>query len=248
MHPVKFEYQLDSYKITRSDTIKDLGVTFDQKLTFNDHISAVAKESYRRLGFVLRNSGDFKGAHVIRIIFGALVRSKLEASSCVWHPHEQSYTLMLEKVQKAFLRYLYKRVYGYYPFLYPTNFLLGCLDYNSLEVRREHSQMLFMCKVLHGKIDAPNLHNSLLRLNAPDPNGLQPRRGGCHKLFSLPPARTVAHTVSPIPRTLRALNNLLAMAPDCDLFADEWKSIVSICLEFCEKKARNVNEECEFDE
>ncbi|KAF9797196.1 hypothetical protein SFRURICE_006178 [Spodoptera frugiperda] len=84
-------------RITKSTNMKDLGVTFDQKLTFHDHIATVAKQSFQRLGFVLRNCRDFRTAHAIKVIFNALVRSKLETSSCVWNPHETSYALVLEK-------------------------------------------------------------------------------------------------------------------------------------------------------
>jgi hypothetical protein len=79
---------------------------------------------------------------VFKSLFFSLVRSSLETSVCVWSPHEAKYKLMLEKVQKAFLRYFYRHVYGYYPFLYPTNFLLGTLGINSLEVRRVRAEIL----------------------------------------------------------------------------------------------------------
>lgn len=229
--PVEFQYKLDANNITRSTIMKDLGVTFDRKLTFHDHVATVAKESFRRLGFILRNCRDFGNDHVIRLLFGALVRSRLEASSCVWHPHESTYALMLEKIQKAFLRFLYKRQYGYYPYMYPTQFLLGCLGYNSLEVRRANDQLVTICKILLGKIDSPDLHNDLLRFFVPN-NYNRSRR---HRLFALPSCRTVARTRSPIPRSLAALNALLSTRPDFDIFADEWKMILSECLVFCEK-------------
>lgn len=100
-HPIEYKYRLESHDISRTTSIKDLGVTFDCKLTFNDHIAIVAKESYKRLGFVMRNSKDFKGTYVTRLLFEALVRSKLEASSCVWNPHEGTYTNLIEKVEEG---------------------------------------------------------------------------------------------------------------------------------------------------
>lgn len=231
-HPLLFQYTLSGSHITRSTAIRDLGVTFDRKLNFHDHISAVAKESFRRLGFVLRNVRDFRGDHVVKLIFHALVRSKLEASSCIWHPHESTYALVLEKVQKAFLRFLYKRRHGYYPYMFPTKFLLGSLGYNSLEVRRANDQLTTTLKILHGKIDAPDLHDELLQLYVPN-NYSRSRK---HKLFFEPFCRTVARAQSPIPRTLSALNALLHASPDLDVFADGWRTVLSECLEFCEKK------------
>lgn len=230
-HPICFDYKINNELIARTCAMKDLGVTFDQKLTFHDHVTALAKESYRRLGFVLRNASDFKNKNVICLIFGALVRSKLEASACVWNPHESTYTLLLEKVQKAFLRFLYKRCYGYYPYLYPTKFLLGCLGYNSLEVRRANEQITMACKVLRGFVDAPDLSDELCRFYVPS-NYRSARK---HKLFAEPFCRTKARASSPVPRCLAALNALLNANPEFDLFADGWANILSECLKFCER-------------
>lgn len=229
--PVNFLYKLNGDTITRTDSMKDLGVIFDCKLTFHDHIISTAKESLRRLGFVLRNCRDYHNPHVIKLVFGALVRSKLESSACVWNPFEKQYTLVLEKVQKAFLRYLYKHIYGFYPFLYPTKFLLGCLSYNSLEVRRLRDQMTVILKILRGIIDVPDLHNEICNLFVPD----NYCRGRKHRLLAVPTCRTVAHSKSPIPRMLAAINALLNSSTDLDVFANEWKIILSECLIFCEK-------------
>lgn len=230
-HPIFYDYNLNGSCMSRFSTTTDLGVTFDRGLTFHDHMVALSKESFRRLGFVLRNVCDFRNHHVLRLIYAALVRCKLESSMCVWNPHETTYILLLEKVQKAFLRYLYKRIYGYYPFMYPTKFLLGCLGYNSLEVRRETHQIVNMCKIVRGLIDAPALHNELCRLYVPT----KFHRSRKHKLFAVPMCRTVARARSPVPRSLAALNALLDSSPNCDLFADGWKEILIECLWFCEK-------------
>lgn len=229
-NPILFNYTLDHASITRKFEIKDLGVTFDAKLTFNPHIAALATECYKRLGFVLRNAKDFKNIQVIKLLFSALVRSKLETAACVWNPHEASYTLSLEKVQKAFLRYLYKRLYGYYPYMYPTKFLLGCLGYNSLEVRRIFDQMVIALKILRGGVDCMDLSDELCKFFTPN-NYTRSRK---HKLLLVPTCRTVSHAQSPVPRVLTYLNTLLDVNPECDLFADEWKELLSVCLKFCE--------------
>lgn len=229
-HPILFDYKIGDTVISRTVIMKDLGVTFDQKLTFHEHIVTVAKESFQRLGFVLRNARDFKNNHVIRLLYNALVRSKLEASSCVWNPHEAAHELLLEKVQKAFLRALYKRKFGYYPFMYPTAFLLGCLNFNSLRTRRANEQLVMACKIIRGIIDAPGLFNELARFFVPN-NYLRGRR---HKLLAVPSSRTVAHACSPIPRTLSSLNKLLETYPNFDLFFDRWKEVLTVCLSFSE--------------
>ncbi|KAF9824592.1 hypothetical protein SFRURICE_004049 [Spodoptera frugiperda] len=124
----------------------------------------------------------------------------------------------------------FSSLHGYYPFMYPTKFLLGTLGYNSLEVRRNCDQIGTMCKILHGKILATELHEKLTRLFVPN-NYCRSRK---HKLFAVPACCTVARANSPIPRSLAALNALLD-GTDCDIFADEWKKILSVCLKYCEK-------------
>ncbi|KAJ8705638.1 hypothetical protein PYW08_012684 [Mythimna loreyi] len=191
-NPIQFTYIINDVEIPRVMAIKDLGVIFDTRLTFHDHIVSLAKESFRRLGFVLRSCREFTNHQVIRLLYNTLVRSKLDSSSCVWNPYEKSYTLMIEKVQKAFLRYFYKRRFGYYPYLYPTKFLLGCLGFTSLQVRRAFDQLVTACKIIHGTIDSPSLHEELCKIFVPD-NYCRARR---HKLFVVPRCRTVARRIS----------------------------------------------------
>jgi hypothetical protein len=231
--PILAQYFLGSEPINRVFTVKDLGVVFDTRLSFHEHILSLAADCYRRLGFVIRNLRNFNDPLAIKLVYNALVRTKLEAASIVWLPYESTYALMLEKVQKAFLRFLYKKIYGYYPFLYPTKYLLGTLGYNSLEVRRTLSLLLTACRVLRGESDCPELVCRLVRLFVPDvPKiALRPRR---RVLLAVPAARTVSRRSSPLPRALSLLNALLASAPECDLFAWRWASVRKECLKFAE--------------
>jgi hypothetical protein len=225
---------LGAEPINRVSCFKDLGVVFDTRLTFHEHILSLAEKCYRRLGFVIRSLREFQDPGTIRLVYSALVRSKLEASSIVWHPYESTYALLLEKVQKTFLRYLFKKVFGYYPFLYPTKYLLGTLGYNSLEVRRSYNLLVTACRIIRGESDCPELVSRLVRLYAPDiPRiTLRARR---RDLLAVPAARTVSRRNSPLLRALSQLNTLLASAPECDLLAWRWVDVCYECLRFCEE-------------
>jgi hypothetical protein len=107
--PNTYTYQLNNKPIARGINMKALRVTFDCRLTFHEHIVIVAKESFGRLGFLLRTSRDFYNLNVINVLFAVFVRSKLKTAMCVWNPYKSKYKFLLEKVQK----YLYKRIYGY---------------------------------------------------------------------------------------------------------------------------------------
>ncbi|XP_073947458.1 uncharacterized protein isoform X1 [Choristoneura fumiferana] len=149
---------------------------------------------------------------IVKLLYTALVRSKLEASSCVWNPHESTYALMIEKVQKRFLRFLYKKSCGYYPFMYPTVYLQGTLGYNSLETRRLYEQVMTVIRILRGCFDCPALLGEACRLSAPEQHGRL--RGHCRRLFAPPPARTVSRRYSPICRALHSqLARLISTRP-----------------------------------
>lgn len=58
---------------------------------------------------------------IVSLIY-AFARSKLEYVSMVLSvgPHEVKYKLILEWIQNKFVRYFYKKLYGYYPYVNPS--------------------------------------------------------------------------------------------------------------------------------
>lgn len=224
-------YSLGPETIARVNLMKDLGVLFDPSLTFHEHMVALSADCMKRLGFILRTSREFHNPKAVQLLYTALVRTKIESGAVVWNPHEAKYTLMLEKVQKAFLRSLYKKKYGYYPFMYPTLFLCGMLGFNMLKVRRDCEQLVTVCRIIRGEYDCPALTQAACRLNAPG-QYLRARR---HDLLSVPVVRTVARKHSPIIRALTSLNAMVTSAPDCDLFADGLVTVADECLRYCER-------------
>ncbi|KAF9408652.1 hypothetical protein HW555_011742 [Spodoptera exigua] len=93
--------------------------------------------------------------------------------------------------------------------------------------------MTVVFKILRGLIDDPKLHNEICNVFVPDNYS----RGRRHRLLAVPTSRTIAHSKSPIPRTLAAINALLNSNTDLDVFVDDWKMILSECLKFCEGNA-----------
>lgn len=51
-HSIQFEYKIKDSTMIRSNSVIDLGVSFDQTLTFHQHVTTVAKESFQRLGLL----------------------------------------------------------------------------------------------------------------------------------------------------------------------------------------------------
>lgn len=57
------------------------------------------------------------------------------------------YNFMLEQTQKQFLRHLYKRCHGYYPFMYSTPFLQEHLGFDSLQVLRAITLLIAIARL-----------------------------------------------------------------------------------------------------
>lgn len=231
--PLRYDYRLASQVIVRVGEVCDLGVTFVPSLAFRTHARNVTKCAYQRLGFVLRNAAPLTTS-ATKALYTALVRSVLESNAVVWAPHENKYILMLEQVQKKFLRYLFKKIFYYYPYLYPTCFLQGHLGYESLELRRNMASLRFIINLLRNDIDSVSLVEKILKFRVPD-DYCNRRRGV--PLLAIEPSRTELHRHSTIPRTTALLNSMLAASPQCDVFVTgverlmtEWKSVLERCM------------------
>lgn len=205
--PFCYEYEIDGVPLSRVTSVRDLGVQISADLTFKDHIIKICKAAFRNLGFVIRQTKELNNVIVLKVLFNALVRSKLETCAIIWNPHELKYISMIEKIQNKFLRHMYLRqfgVYPYYPLMYPTLFLLGMVGYYKLEIRRNLVLVTYIFKVFRGQ-----LHNTTVL----DAIGLQVpnrrlRRGPRDQVFAIPHCRTNIQKFAPVTRALTILNEI----------------------------------------
>nr|CAI5858908.1 unnamed protein product [Callosobruchus analis] len=63
--------------LSRQEQISDLGIVFDQKMTFSSHIESTVSSASRMLGFIIRNGRQFS-VSVLKLLYTFYVRSKLE--------------------------------------------------------------------------------------------------------------------------------------------------------------------------
>ena len=77
---------------------KDLGVTFDTELKFDDHISAKVSKANAITGLI-RRSFSFLDGHLFKRLYTTFVRRHLEYTQSVWAPHSQKQIDQLERVQ-----------------------------------------------------------------------------------------------------------------------------------------------------
>jgi hypothetical protein len=216
---------MNGAKLARVEEMRDLGVTYTSDLSFKTHINNTVDKAYMTLGFVLRNSIFFRHTNTLITLYESLVRSVLESASIVWLPSEQSHILMIEKVQKRFARHLYRIRYGYYPYLYPTLFVYGCLEMATLEKRRDEYLCRHFYKLLHGIIHNPNVLEKI-NLYVPDSYG----RSRHHKLFYPPIGRTNIIHHSALHRVLNLFNNLSEHVDIFNIKYDEFVKIIEIVI------------------
>ena len=96
----------------------------------------------------------------ITSLYNCLIRSILEYCCVIWSPYYQCHISRLEQVQNKFLKYLlYKHHIPSDNLCYEVRAML--CGYQSLEVRRHNYYLYFLYKLIHGKIDCPQLLGQL---------------------------------------------------------------------------------------
>ena len=192
INTILYDYCINNNMLLRVDSFKDLGITFDPKLSFNLHVDIVVSEACKAYGFILRSTKDFQDTETLKLLYYSFVRSKLEYGGVVWSPNYNIHIDNLEKVQRKFLKYLCFKCDAVYP---PQgvahNSLLQRFNFESLQTRRKYFSLMMLFNLLHNNIDCSNL---LHRLNFLVPRINQRH----HALFYLPVPRTNVLKFSPI--------------------------------------------------
>ena len=93
------------------------------------------------MGFILRSAWDFKNIETLRTPF---VGSNLEFGMLVWNPIIKNSTDALQRVQRHSSKYMYFKIFPYYPLDVPYGELLEGLQMESLKKRREIYTLQFL--------------------------------------------------------------------------------------------------------
>ena len=164
LNKTDFQYSIKGTFLSQVASIRDLGVIMDSTLSFVNHIDTIVSKALGMLGFIKRNTSDFKSINAIRLLYCTLVRPLLEYCSSVWSPHYACHIHRIEHVQRRFLRYLaYKsnipRIddYSYDFAALQENFSLP-----TLKIRRDQADLKIFFKLINYMIDCPSLISSML--------------------------------------------------------------------------------------
>lgn len=201
--PLIYNYAIDSHLLHRTNSVKDLGVIFDSKLSFDEHILNLRKSASKTLGFVIRQSREFSNVEVIVTLYTTYVRSLLEYAALVWYPFYIYQNLWLEKIQKKFLKYLSFRIDKVYPARgadYES--LLIRHDFKSLHQRRELQSAVFIWKLVNSRIDCQDLLGKVC-FSVPQ------RHSRSSTTFWTPRVRTNIGLKAPITHLSKSANTLI---------------------------------------
>jgi len=87
------------YQLAKVDSIIDLGVRFDSKLTFLDHMIEKVNKAYSILGIIKRNF-IYLDTNSFVLLYKSMVRPHLKYANSVWCPYKKGDIETIEKVQK----------------------------------------------------------------------------------------------------------------------------------------------------
>ena len=97
---------LQDHAIKSEETVKLLGVTLDNKLNFDTHISNLCKKAATQLN-VLKRLRSFIGFEQKKVLVQSFVYSNFNYCPLVWYFSSMKSLQKIEKLQERALRFLY---------------------------------------------------------------------------------------------------------------------------------------------
>jgi len=147
----QFTFTIEGEPLTIQSAIRDLGVHYDNKLSFHDHIDQKYGAAMRIINLIFRAFSTLKASTYLRL-YKAFVLPILEYLSPIWNPSDIGSIQKLESIQRKFTKRLFYRV-GKPKISYESR--LKKLSLCSLKQRRLLTDLVTFYKILHGQIETP---------------------------------------------------------------------------------------------
>lgn len=125
-------------------SLKILGVTVDDKLTFREHIKNISATAHR-LCAITYHAFSTRQPQFLTRVFTAYIRPKLEYAAPVWSPHLKCDIAIIERVLRLFT----KRIPQLRDLSYTER--LSSMKLSSLTQRRQLLDISLFHKIVHGK-------------------------------------------------------------------------------------------------
>ena len=227
--PILTTYYAKNTALEHVNSIRDLGVTLDTKLTFGPHIQSIVMKANRALGGLIRSfqmaapRGHLNTSAVLTSYF-ANVRSVLEFCSVIWGGAAAVHTDRVDRVQHRFLTWLNAHSRSRSPSMsYAT--LLKHFKTCSLASRRTQHDILFVRNVLTGKIRSSFLL-SAFSLSTPIRSTRQ------QVLLYVPYARVSTVKGGLYVRLPKVVNSFLRQRSQADIFHDSYVTFRSSVIAY----------------
>ena len=139
-------YRIGNNNINYSNQIKDLGVLFNDSLSFSLHIQNIVNKCFSILALISRNFKNLTKDSFL-LLYKSLVRSKLEYANSVWAPWKKRDILTIERVQKRATK-MVKECIG-------LNYVerLKALELPTLCYRRIRGDMIMVYNMMNNESD-----------------------------------------------------------------------------------------------
>lgn len=155
---VEYEYSIGDSILSRVNEVKDLGVIFDTKLNFEQHITYSVNKALRKLYYILRVSREFNDINVICKLYETLIKPIVMYASPVWSPIYMIHSNKLENVQHKFFRLVAFRLNIVIKFDdHDYSDISKKLNICSLKSLRDYNDVLLLYKVIYDFLNSDKL-------------------------------------------------------------------------------------------
>ena len=148
--PIQASYHIHGSVLQVVKGGKYLGVTINEKMSWNTHASTTAKKANNSLAFLRRNLASCP-QNIKAQCYQTLVRPILDYASSSWDPHTKANVTQLEAVQRRAARF----VKGDYRTTSSTSQMIADLGWQTLQERRTNSKLVMTYRILHGLVEIP---------------------------------------------------------------------------------------------
>jgi len=157
-----FDYKIDQDIIDVTDVIKDLGIYFDGKLTFDYHINYIYKKTIRVLNFLKRNFKKFKDIKTFRNLYFIYILSTISYGSVIWYGTSIRNINLIESINHLFFRFVSYRIgtpMSYFDHDYSN--ISKKLNISTVRSSFMRYNLIFLYKICNNLIDCNSIVSNL---------------------------------------------------------------------------------------
>ena len=106
-HTNDVSIQLNSQLVKGEQSVKLLGITIDNKLDFNDHVSNLCKKASQKV-HALTRIASYMSTEKLRVLMKAFIESQFNYCPLVWMFHNRTANNRINRIHERALRIAYK--------------------------------------------------------------------------------------------------------------------------------------------